>query len=323
MRVIIFFTKIIALSIVIFIAINQVSSYLPGITGSFNKEVSKISNIYEKFSRDSCEKPLEYSLGSIDERFNLTEAEILSLLKDAEKVWESSIDKNLFVYNPDSDKGIVINFIFDERQESVIASNASEANLNKNWNVYNGLVTSYDSISLIYENEISKYDQNVLAYEDQLDKFNKIVKDWNNKPGSKKEFNQLKDAENELRDAYSQIEADRINLNTTVADLNKLSEEVNKVHKELNRRTDLHNSNFVNDEIVDSGDYGNYEINIYQFYSVPDLRLTLAHEMGHSLGIDHLENPDSIMYYLLEEQDVTDLQLSLEDREALAELCGI
>ena len=58
---------------------------------------------------------LEYSIGDIDSRFNLTTDEILVALKNGEGVWESLLGYEVLRYNPESD--FKINFVFDERQE--------------------------------------------------------------------------------------------------------------------------------------------------------------------------------------------------------------
>ena len=85
----------------------------------------------------------------------------------------------------------------------------------------------------------------------------------------------------------------------------------------------MHNHKFADSTVVHSGDFDSYEINIYQYYDFPDLRLTLAHELGHALGIDHVDDTNAIMYYLLESQDVVNLKPTEFDLQALFEICEI
>ena len=55
------------------------------------------------------------------------------------------------------------------------------------------------------------------------------------------------------------------------------------------------------------------EIHIYEFESKEDLRLTLAHEFGHALGMKHHNDPKALMYPMLEEQDMQHFRLQSAD----------
>ncbi len=58
------------------------------------------------------------------------------------------------------------------------------------------------------------------------------------------------------------------------------------------------------------GLFSQNQIQIYGFTSFDDLRLTLAHEFGHSLGLKHTDDPKSLMYPLLREQDIHNFKLT-------------
>jgi predicted Zn-dependent protease len=64
-------------------------------------------------------------------------------------------------------------------------------------------------------------------------------------------------------------------------------------------------------------------INIYQFHDESDLELVLAHELGHALGLNHVENPESVMYYLMEKQNLENIQLTTQDLQAIKNVCGM
>jgi predicted Zn-dependent protease len=68
---------------------------------------------------------------------------------------------------------------------------------------------------------------------------------------------------------------------------------------------------------------GKRKINIYQFDDIERLTLVLAHEFGHALGLTHVGNPKSVMYYLTDRQDTRNLKLSEEDIRAFQYRCNL
>jgi predicted Zn-dependent protease len=49
----------------------------------------------------------------------------------------------------------------------------------------------------------------------------------------------------------------------------------------------------------------------------------LAHELGHTLGLGHVDNPTAVMHYLMGEQNIDDLTLTRDDIDALRTACGL
>ena len=47
------------------------------------------------------------------------------------------------------------------------------------------------------------------------------------------------------------------------------------------------------------------------------------HDFFEVLGLDHVENPKSVMYYLLSDQDLEHPALSREDLAELERVCGV
>jgi predicted Zn-dependent protease len=50
---------------------------------------------------------------------------------------------------------------------------------------------------------------------------------------------------------------------------------------------------------------------LYAYSSATDLIATIAHEFGHAFGIDHTQEPDSIMFHQInaQQQRLTDADL--------------
>ncbi|NUF17294.1 matrixin family metalloprotease, partial [Acinetobacter lactucae] len=68
------------------------------------------------------------------------------------------------------------------------------------------------------------------------------------------------------------------------------------------------------------GLFSQNQIQIYGYASLNDLRLTLAHELGHALGLKHTTDPKSLMYPYLREQDIHNFKLTDSDLELLGSI---
>ena len=69
--------------------------------------------------------------------------------------------------------------------------------------------------------------------------------------------------------------------------------------------------------VLHKGQFKDNQIFIYEFSSIDDLRLTLAHEFGHALGLKHTQDPKSLMYPRIKEQDAKDFKLTDTDLKLL------
>ncbi len=65
------------------------------------------------------------------------------------------------------------------------------------------------------------------------------------------------------------------------------------------------------------------KVNIYHFEDIDNLRVVLAHEFGHALGLSHTKNPMSIMYPRIKLQNDRTLKLTDEDIQAIRNRCSL
>ena len=98
---------------------------------------------------------------------------------------------------------------------------------------------------------------------------------------------------------------------------------INGFAHSFNREVSIYNATFGKGRIFDQGEYDGKGINIYQFDNEDDLRLVIAHEFGHALTIDHVEDKYSIMYPIIGKQDAENPIPSQEDITALQERCNL
>ena len=269
-----------------------------------------------------CTKPIEYAIGQVDPKFSVSKDQLDFDLESAEKVWEGPAGRNLFQYNPNAQ--LKINLVFDERQKQTIEAGKMENDLKSLENIHESTLKEYDSLSSSYKQRLAIYNNKVAGYESRLNKYNKDVEYWNSRGGAPQdEFNNLKKEKKELGDIFSNLEKERVALNSLASKTNNIVEKENTIVDKYNSNLETYRSKFGESREFEKGVYNGQEINIYEFKENTDLALTIVHEFGHALGIDHLTSPQSIMYYLMGEQDLENPKLTEEDLAALKGVCRL
>ncbi|MCA9361681.1 matrixin family metalloprotease [Candidatus Kaiserbacteria bacterium] len=266
-----------------------------------------------------CQIPISYRLGSIDERFSIINEEAKQAISRAEEVWEKPLEKELFVY--DENSNFTINFVFDERQEFTEAEYGFREKLNFAESVNESIRAQYQELSDEYENLKVAYDTKAKNYESQLANYNQKVATYNAEGGAPpEEFEKLSAERNELDKQQLEIQTLGRNLNKLVDEINRVGQQGNLLVQQYNRGVGEYNETFGESRQFTQGDYQGGNINIYTFKDIAELELVLAHEFGHALGIGHVEGRKSIMYYLIGEQPA-DLSLSGYDIETFSQVC--
>ena len=244
-----------------------------------------------------CDYPIDYRIGSIDPKFNLTEKEFADDVKTATDLWNQAISKHLFAFNPGGT--LTINLIYDERQF-----------LKGKVNALNGQVKNQQN-SL--DPQIADYKRRAADYEARLNNFNEEVDYWNKKGGAPR------DIYSKLIQEKATFETDRKALQATAQYLNQSTEQYNTDVRQLDQAINTFNSTLQDkpEEGLYTYDNGIETIDIYFNVSKPELIHTLAHELGHALRIQHNQNTASIMYPQTSETTT----LSENDRSDLSAVC--
>jgi len=267
-----------------------------------------------------CSAPLEYAIGSVDPRFNLSANDLLAQTQLAEKIWETQSGHKLFAYNPNA--SFKINLVFDERQ---VASNEADkltAGLLQLESSQNKISGEYNSLSASYKKTLDAYNSDVSKYEKQLKAYNSDVEDWNaSDKTSQSQFDTLQKTKKDLADFYQKLQKEQASINALAKKTNNLVIQEKNVVAEYNSSVSTYKEKYGDAQEFEKGVYQGTEINIYQFKQLSDLRMTLIHELGHALGLGHVENSKSIMYYLMGDQDIENPTFSAEDLVALKAVC--
>lgn len=274
-----------------------------------------------KSSASVCPVPLAYRVGDIDESFNLSKADALAYVAEAEALWEGAVNRELFVYDESAD--FKINFVFDERQETANSEEYLRETLDEHWAQNETVLQTVESLQLDYKNLSVAYKARVAEYEKHLSEYNSQVNRYNDRGGAPPDvFEKLEEERIYLSQEVEALSKITGELNKLAAEINRLSEKGNDLVTEYNEEVKQYNTLFGFEREFTQGDHQGNSINIYKFSSDTELVTVLAHEFGHALALGHVEGTSSLMYYLLEETENPPI-LSSEDLAAYEAVCGI
>lgn len=271
-----------------------------------------------------CQRPITYSIVNIDPRFGLTKTELLNNVKQAEKIWESPINKQLFEYSSTGD--LKISLTYDYRQKATDALRKIGIVINDDQSTYDTLKNKYDVLIVSYNNKKAQIDTLVAAYNSDKSAYEKDVTTWNNRGGApKEEYNILEQRRIDVNNQITIINQTKTSLNELVDTINSTGLILNKLITTLNLHVNTYNTvGASTGKEFNEGEYisnvNGTSINIFQFNDQNQLVRVLAHELGHALGLGHLDNQKAIMYYLNEGMNE---KLTTDDLIALKKKCGI
>ncbi len=268
-----------------------------------------------------CPVPIKYQVGEVDARFGISEAEVKEALSLAEAVWEEAAGFELFAYDEEAD--FPVNLIYDERQKEASTEEGWRLELDAKEKQTEKAFAAVDALRVDYENKRKEYEEARARYESALASYNSEVEHINERGGADEEEYAA------LNSQKKSLQAELDNLLKLEEKLNKAGEEINQKGEDANALVEAYNVEVIRynevygerSEVFTQGDYERDRINVYTYSTKEELTTVLAHELGHALGIGHVEGGESLMYYLMAEQP-EQLTLSTEDKQALVAKCG-
>lgn len=255
---------------------------------------------------------LRYRIGEVDPRFHMSKTQVENLAQQATEIWHQGTMKSLFVYDPNAK--LAINLIYDQRQAESSAR-SQEIRILENSQQYTK--SEKQKIQQL-QSEIDfanlQLDQQKTNYQSKVDQYNQLVNQLNQSRqnlDANQRF-QLDQQKNQLIIEQSQLKQQLDDYNQKINVLNQQVNQFNSVNQQYNQSVDQFNLRFQPRQF-DKGVFDGRSINIYEFSSDDDLRVTIAHELGHALGLKHNNDPKALMFPMMKEQDLQNFRLTQAD----------
>jgi len=272
-------------------------------------KISSLANRRLESLAPACQKPIYYSLGEIDSRFNITREDAIEAVAEAGDIWSQPFGQALFAYAASGP--LKINFIYDYRQETSDQLKELGVIVDDDKKTYANLKLQYEQLNKQYLEKKSQLRQQGADYEKKLQAFNAEAASWNGRGGAPDaDYQRLKKTDAALEQQRQQVNTLTLQVNKMVDQLNTLVRKLNQLIAKLNLNVNKYNSiGGQTGEQFEAGVYNQNStgtfINVYEFGSHQELVRLLAHELGHALGLNHSSNTEDIMYYLNISQNST------------------
>lgn len=245
-----------------------------------------------------CDSPITYRINEVDPKFHITKAEFTKKVQDAADLWNNAYGKTLFTEDP---KGkISINLTYDGRQSINEEVNKLEE----------GITTEKGTL----EERQNEFERRSSEFDTRVTKLNENIAYWNSNGGAPQdEYQKLVDEQNSLR-------AEAQALNNMAKTLNESTSSFNSQVRELNQSIDTFNQALH--EKPEEGVYSEGDRRIDIFFNTNDNTLirTIAHELGHARGLNHVLDRNAVMYektfpeYTLKPDDLKELEIACRKR---------
>ncbi len=263
-------------SLILFLLFLTISVFvLNYIQPGFLYNLSQEPLVKKILKQTPCDQPIHYKIESVDPRFGISESTFQNDVNEATDVWaETDGGKQMFIYDPEST--LTISMIYDERQSLD--------------NQISSLENSLDNNKTSIDQQINDYESLAVDFKSKLSDFNSQVAYWNSRGGAPPDvYAKLSEQQRSLQDEANRLDDLAKKLNRQTANYNS---QVNSLNQTVNQ---------FNSALAQRPEEGIYNpkrnaIDIYFGNNHDELVHTIAHELGHTMGLDHNSNPDSIMY---------------------------
>ena len=260
-----------------------------------------------------CQVPIGWRIGRLDPRFSISPEQAITAAQSAADSWNSALSMSLFRY--DGEGGFAIDFAFDQRQQQLL----QQALLTRNIDRYD---TTINERAESLQRQTERLQQQQQRFEQQNQQLADDIAAFEQKAASANvgQYQQLQQEQQQLQQRQQAMAQQADNLNAEQQLLSRQQQYLNETVQQRNALLPEIAEPVKMAEVGLMTVQGNQrQMTIYAYKTLTDLQLTMAHEFGHALGLEHSDNPASVMYFALNSEQRGP---HAEDVQALRTLCG-
>lgn len=257
---------------------------------------------------------LRYRIAEVDPRFKLSIEQVKTISQQATQIWKDGTGQDYFVYDPHAQ--LAIHLIYDERQ---MESEQRREHLNQ--------LESNQQHWVEKKRQLDQIEQEILSSKHLLDlkqqQLNQQIQHYNQEqqtarqhPSSFANPEYFQQRQRDLEQNVQTLQQEIAQYNQRIMQLNQQVDELNALDQQLNASVSQYKQRFK-PHLFHKGLFNGKQILIYEFESTDDLRLTIAHEFGHALGLQHADDPQALMHPIMKDQDTAHFRLTQADLSLL------
>jgi len=256
-------------------------------------------------SAEPCAFPLRWHVARLDSQFGLSRGEAIVAVEDAASLWNDATGRSLFLQ--DEAEGLPIAFVYDGRQAAAQERMRQRAQFEERARRIDVERAELEAMRERQAAARADYERRLTAFNEWSERHNEAVHQWNRDGDVPEEIlrelrandERLRIEERQLTEERREMEAEGQALAAEIERLGRMVDEQDSMGAALGRvfgSGSVLAGRYVEARTRDGRMIeGAREIHVLQFDDSDHLRLVIAHELGHSMGLRHTDNSVAVM----------------------------